>query len=424
MKVVKMACLVLLNSVFYLQSMQERELEMEVCKHFSVQAQLDHGWIDYLNALLVQLSSPAPYSTTDTNILFAHYPQLQEKLPYVALGQLPTPVAKLEAITSTTGVAVYCKRDDFAAPLYGGNKIRKLEYLLAQARASGATKVMTFGCAGSNHAVATTIQAHRLGLQSVCMLKYQLPSPVVQRNLLLHAAYGSELHYNATNGIRALNTLMVWLEHYKKDGRPPYIIPTGGSNLFGTIGFVQAAFELAEQIKAGIIPQPTHIYVPCGSCATTAGLLLGCKVAGIQAQIVAVAVEPDEEPSFADTVRNLFKETNTYLHNLDASFPLVTYTDNDLWINLDFTGSDYGVATQEGAQAMALMQNLEGIPLDGTYTAKAFAGLLHNTSTIHKNNSDTVILFWNTYCGLDVSEQIKDADYRTLPLCLQGYFDK
>jgi 1-aminocyclopropane-1-carboxylate deaminase/D-cysteine desulfhydrase-like pyridoxal-dependent ACC family enzyme len=237
--------------------------------------------------------------------------------------------------------------------------------------------------------------------------------------LLTHLKYRSELHYSPNNDIRKLTTLAIWLEHYKKDGQVPYIIPTGGSNMIGALGFVTAAFELAAQIKAGVMPMPTLIYVPTGSCGTTAGLLLGCKAAGITAQIVAVAVEPDEDPTFAQNIEKLFTDMNLHLHRLDATFPIFTYGEKDIRIDLGFTGPDYGIFTTEGIQAAELLQKSEGITLEGTYTAKAFAGLLHDVKTMAK----ATVLFWNTYCGFDFSEQLDGLDYKKLPRVFHDYFD-
>jgi len=402
----------------------EREIEVDLFKQFAIDVGMEGDWISYLNAVLAQMYTGPAYKTTDTNILFEHYPELKNKLPYISLAHVPTPVEKLAALSKRYGVDVYIKRDDLTSSLYGGNKVRKLEYLLAQARACGATKVMTFGCAGSNHAVATAVQAHRMGMDAICMLKHQPPSSVVQRNLLMHLNYGSELHYSANNDIRKLNAFIVWLDHYKHDGQAPYIIPTGGSNVIGTIGFVQAAFELAEQIKQGVMPKPSHIYLPCGSCATTAGLLLGCKAAGLEVSIIAVAVEPDENSLFAPTIDRLFKETNQYLRSFDNSFPECTYTDADLRIERNFTGPEYGIFTDEGVKAAATMAKIEGIQLEGTYTAKACAAMLADIKQHkRKRGSKEVILFWNTYCGFELTKQLVKTDYRELPRCLHDYFD-
>lgn len=428
MKVLKKSifALILLN-VSLLAQFQEAMFEQDVWDQLTMNIRMDPAYIDILNNKLAEFGYKSLFYSCGTNALFAAYPELQSKIPYISLGAFPTPIEKLHTLSKRYNTHIYIKQDSLSggvdtdgAPLYGGNKVRKLEFLLAQAQLLGATKVLTFGCVGSNHAVATAVHARRLGINTICMLKPQPPSHVVQHNLLMHLTCGTELHYNPNNDIRNLNALTVWLEHYKKDKQVPYIIPTGGSNKFGTLGFVNAAFELVTQIKQGLIPKPTHIYIPCGSCATTAGILLGCKAAGLDVQIVAVAVEPDEEPTFAQTIDRLFKETNNYLHALDDSFPLCSYTEHDLILEHNFTGDSYGLFTQEGVAVARELQEAENITLDGTYTAKAFACLLSDV----KKHPERVVLFWNTYSGLDFSHQINSKDYTRLPQCFHDYFDE
>lgn len=410
-------------------SFQEKVFETELFRLLEVQPKLKRDWMNQLNDKLAGFGYASKFTESDSNSLSTVYPALRDAIPYSALAALPTPVVKLSAISDMFGVCVYMKDDSVTGgideagdPKYGGNKRRKAGYIFADALRLGAEKIVLPGCVGSNYAVAMASIARELGMEPICMLKDQPPSRVVHHNLLMHLALGSDLHYSPNNDIRALNTMTVWLDHYKKDGKVPYVTPTGGSNVLGTLGFVDAAFELAQQIKQGLMPCPTHIYVATGSCATTAGLLLGCKAAGINAQIVAVAVEPigpEEGVTFAQAIDRLFKETNVLLHANDSSFPLLTYTDQDLRIDENFTGPDYGVFTQEGVDATALMSKLEGIKLEGTYTSKGFACLLHDIS----NDKTTVPLFWNTYSGLDF-KQVRNQDYTKLPRVFHDYFQE
>lgn len=422
-----LSTLIFVSASFYADAVHDRSIELEIFKDCAIVIGAQADWMEYLNAKLAQIhGEKTHYQNSDTNQLFQAYPGLHSKLPYIKLAALPTPVAKLSSISQDLGCEIYIKRDDLSGgidqdgnALYGGNKVRKLEFLLAQAKFLGAEKVMTFGCVGSNHAVATAVHACRLAMKPICMLKHQPPSHMVQQNLLHHLCSGTELHYSANNDARKLLAIMIWLEHYKQDGKTPYIIPTGGSNVLGTIGFVNAVFELVDQIKQGVVPAPTHIYVACGSCATTAGILLGCKAAGLDAQVVAIAVEPDEQDMFAKRIDQLFKETNNYLHTLDNSFPVCSYSYNDLRISLDFTGAGYGIFSPEGQDGAKYLWQQESLKLEGTYTAKAFAGMLADL----KLHPQARALFWNTYCGLDFNKQLNKHDFHELPNCLHDYFD-
>src|SRR6185295_20349862 len=156
-----------------------------------------------------------------------------------ALTERPTPVERLRELERSTGAgALYVKRDDLTAHAYGGNKVRKLEFLLAAARACGADSVLTFGAAGSNHALATAIHARALGLRSICMLVAQVNARSVRRNLLASWQAGAELHhYPGEAQLRAAIRYRL-LRHESATGKAPYVIAGGGSAPLGVLGFV------------------------------------------------------------------------------------------------------------------------------------------------------------------------------------------
>lgn len=382
-------------------------------------------WIEQLNQAAAQ-ENPVLQKQLEESCLVLplakKFPAL--RVPHISLCVLPTPVQKLENLSKELGAQVYIKRDDMTGGAsYGGNKPRKLEFELARALSHQAKSIITFGCAGSNHAVATSEYARKLGLQPVCMLKPQANSRVVQKNLRLHLANGTQLHYAPNNDVRKIATLITWLD-LMNNGLQPYAIPTGGSTPLGAFGFVNAAFELKEQIDAGLLPMPDYIYVPCGSCATTVGLLLGCKAAGLKSKIMAIAVEPEEEPQeFKTNIAKLFKETNELLQKVTQNkFPLLEIKPEDIEINLNFTGTEYAVFTQEGMDARNLLQKAENIIIDGTYTCKAFAALVADIKS--KKSENKSVLFWNTYCGAEFENRVATADYKNLPKCFHRYFEE
>ncbi len=412
----------------YSGSFKERELLRDM--HINVSAADD--WIDKLNArgALAQPRDasvlPTPYRMIP---LFKQYPELQKNLPYISLGDLPTPIHRLEKLSALVGAPhLYIKRDDVSGAksfdtghIYGGNKVRKLEFLLAEALAHGAQTVITFGAAGSNHALATSIYAQQLGLKAICMLMPQACSYGVRNNLLMHVKHNTQLEHYLDGNMRKIGTICAWLHEYHEHGSFPYIIPTGGSSALGAVGFVNAAFELKEQITAGGLPEPDLIYVPCGSMGTAAGLVLGCKAAGLSSRIVAILVEPVHEDQCIKKFKKLFDATVELLRTLDASFPAYTLLYDDIIFNYNFYGPRYAVFTPEGMQARALVKETENITLDGTYTAKACAALLDDIrkgSTAHK-----VVLFWDTYCGIDYSQYLTLVKYDQLPWCFYDYFE-
>jgi 1-aminocyclopropane-1-carboxylate deaminase/D-cysteine desulfhydrase-like pyridoxal-dependent ACC family enzyme len=406
---------VLANSAF---------VEKDLLALSKITVQSDPDWINQLNKIgaLDESKRHSPLLSHANLPLFQRYQQLYETLPYVSLATLPTPIQKLQTLGSVIGHAnIYLKRDDLSGKLYGGNKIRKLEFLLAEAITYGADTVMTFGCAGSNHAVATAIDADMLGLHCIAMLKSQANSYGVRDNLLLHKVYNTEFHYYNTVDMRKIGTLCTWLDHYYYHGKFPYIIPTGGSCPLGAIGFVNAAFELKEQIEQGHLPEPDYIYVPCGSKGTAVGLLLGCTASGLTSKVVAVVVEPADKSLFEQELKQFFHATNKLLHELDPSFDFYEFPSQNLIINHEFRGPNYAVFSEEGAEARELMSHAEEIALDGTYMAKAFACMVDDSK--QSDFKDKVILLWNTYCGLDFKEQLEAVDYHQLPHSLHSYFE-
>jgi 1-aminocyclopropane-1-carboxylate deaminase/D-cysteine desulfhydrase-like pyridoxal-dependent ACC family enzyme len=361
--------------------------------------------------------------------LFERYPLLREKLAYVPLGDFPTPVQKLERLGAELGVSqLYIKRDDLSGKVYGGNKPRKLEFILGSALRSKAKEVITFGGAGSNHALATAIYARQVGLKSISMLMPQPNARYVRRNLLMSHYYGAELHLCGADLESARNMPLVYaatiyqlLWHKLGKGRLPYFISPGGSSPLGATGFVNAALELQRQIASGEMAEPEYIYVACGSMGTAAGLTLGLRAAKLGGRVVPVAVHSE---GFANTraMIKLIDKTNSFLRSLDASFPRFEFSETDVDIRHDYAGKRYALFTDEGMEAVSLMRESEGIKLDGTYTGKALAALEHDA----KNGSlqGKVVLFWNTLNSRDFSDAISDVDYHDLPRSFHRYFEE
>lgn len=354
--------------------------------------------------------------------LFNRYPELTHTLAHIELAQLPTPLMRCSHLERVVGhPTIFVKRDDLTATgnLYGGNKVRKLEFLLADAVRTGAKSVITYGCVGSNHALATACYAHQLGLACTLMLKPQPNSWVVRQNLLLDRHFNAEIMLFPDNATRSAA-----LEKMLAADADAYFIPTGGSVPLGAVGYVNAAFELREHIMSGAMPQPDVIYLPVGSCGTTAGLLLGLVLAQIPSKIIAVAVEPeDTADEFAHTVRKLFMQTNQLLNALSPSIPLVAFPEDQLTINKDFCGVAYGAWLPAGDVATALMLQAEGIVTEGTYSAKPIAALCADIAQGIRKQDD-VVLLWNTYCGNDFSHITQSVDYKQLHAGVHTYFEE
>jgi 1-aminocyclopropane-1-carboxylate deaminase/D-cysteine desulfhydrase-like pyridoxal-dependent ACC family enzyme len=364
------------------------------------------------------------------NPLFRYYPTLQDTLFYVSLGDLPTPVHYCADLSAQYPSArIFIKNDGVTGKLqpdgtraFGGNKLRKLQYLLADALAHGHKAVLTFGCVGSNHALQTTVCAQSVGLDSICMLLPQPNSRIVRRNLLLQKAYKGTLIFSQTNLERALATTEICRAYEKETGLLPYIIPTGGSTARGAVGYVEAAFELKDQIERGVVPLPDHLYVTLGSGGTAAGLLLGCKAAGLDTNFHFILSAPEDQDIAWQKLETLFCATNDLLISLDSTFPRCEFTRDNCCIVDGYTGTEYGLFTPECIEAMHLIKTTENIELDGVYTAKCMSALLADLAA--KKLDDSTVLFWNTFCAKNMTQKTDHVDYHELPKDFHVYFEE
>lgn len=351
--------------------------------------------------------------------LFEKYPALAGRLPWMALANYPTPVQRLENLGKAAGYDnLWIKRDDKSSGLYGGNKVRKLEFMLAEARERGCKWVITYGGIGTNHGLATTIHAGRLGIKTALILIRQPLTDHVQENLLLNARYGAEIHYAPNTAIGALQTASVYLRHGKV-----YFVPPGGSSTLGSIGYVNAALELKQQVDAGLLPEPAYIFCALGSKGTLAGLLLGCRLAGMKTQVIGVRVAQ----GWVTRTENVWKLANRMarlLRKYDKGVPALIFGREDVHVIHDFFGGEYGAVTAEGEQALALMERTEGITLELTYTAKTVAAMLASIKKL-PGPGGRPVLYWHTYNGVDFSRELaEDHDYTRLPEAVQWCFEE
>ncbi|MGH7789042.1 MAG: 1-aminocyclopropane-1-carboxylate deaminase/D-cysteine desulfhydrase [Candidatus Binatia bacterium] len=341
-------------------------------------------------------------------------------LPRHALTALPTPVQALARVGQRVGHGgLWIKRDDLSCPLYGGNKPRKLEWLLGAARARGRTGVITFGGIGTHHGLATTICAGDAGLRSVLVL---LPQPLtedVRHSLLLDHAYGAEMHLaGSVGGIVARSLRLVGAALVR--GAPLAIIPTGGTSALGAIGYVEAACELAEQVRAGLLPEPGAIVVPLGSGGTLAGLALGCRLAGLRSRVVGILVTDILPPSGARLAR-LAGASLRLLRRAAPEVPTVRLGADMVAIESGYLGRAYGAPTDAGLAARQLLADEEGIRLDTTYTAKSMAAMLDLSATPAFRHQP--LLFWNTYSSIDPGAALPALpDWRQLPTPFHQFF--
>ncbi len=345
------------------------------------------------------------------------FPVLADALPRKRLVTLPTPVETL--LLEQTDTQLWIKRDDLSGASYGGNKVRKLEYLVGAALACGARKIMTFGTAGSNHALATGIYARASGLTGISMLTPQVNARYVARNLRMGLRAGIEFH--AYPDDRSARRAVPWvrLRHRIADGVAPYVAAGGGSSALGTVGFVNAGFELRAQIDAGELPEPDYVYVALGTMGTAAGLLIGMRAAGLSSHLVCVRVV-HERVANPQRFMRLAEATSTRLHRIVPAMPGTGDDFSGLEFRDEFYGGEYARFTRAGMQAIAHARQLGAPGLEGTYTGKAFAALLHDLDSGRLRGKR--VLFWNTYNSRAFPDNLDQEDVTRLPRDLQRYF--
>lgn len=342
--------------------------------------------------------------------LLKYYPALAAHIPYISLGSLPTAVEPFATDREgDEGIpGLWIKRDDRSSSIYGGNKVRKLEFVLAEAKAQGASRIATFGAIGTNHGVATSLFCSENDMDCTVYLFDQPVTATVKNNLKLMQAFGAKLEYRGS----LFQTVLSYFSARAFDRGDTYYLTAGGSNIPGCVGFVNAAFELQEQVAAGLLPQPDYIFCAVGSGSTAAGLTLGCQLAGLDSTVVGVRVAPSHLGPVPictrGTAEALMRKTSTYLRQRDATLPAITPR-RIAWQD-DYYGDGYGVPSEEGDAATELFAGA-GITLEPTYTAKAAAAALDCCSRMPDKN----VLYWHSYNSQPMAAALARADIAQLP---------
>ncbi len=283
------------------------------------------------------------------------------------LARIPTPLVPLERLSRALGAEIWCKRDDLTGIGLSGNKVRKLEFLLAEAKAQGADLLLTCGGIQSNHARATAVAARQLGLDVELLLR-GTPDDDPDGNLLLDHLLGARLHWCTPEDYRERRDALLadLAAQRRREGRTPYVIPEGGSNALGAKGYSAAAAEIGQRFD--------RVVVACGSGGTVAGLALGPDIGPIHG--IAVC---DDKAYFEGRIARM-----------DEAIP----APGGKWrIDEGFQGPGYGIANAEIWAGIRQMAELEGLLLDPVYTGKAFWALRTRVAAREWTGR---VLFWHT----------------------------
>lgn len=350
-----------------------------------------------------------------TDPLATAFPRLAASVPKLRLADLPTPVARVDLPSGAGQRTITIKNDGLSARPYGGNKVRKLEFLLRRARDRDARRVATFGTVGSNHALATSVYARSLGLECTCLVSHQSRTPYVAAVLEQHLRLGTELVPLAGRRAERITTMRRTLQN-----RGVYLIPAGGSNWLGALGFVNAGLELADQVRLGSTPEPDRLYVANGTMGTAAGLALGLALSSLRTEVHAVRVTPDFVAN-PRAMRRLVDKTATVLHRLDPAVPADLAKRIRLSFRDGFFADGYARTNAATDEAVATARDCLGIDLETTYTGKAMAALLHD---LQHHGDGQEWMFWNTYTARPPDPAGRaPANRARIPQGFERYFD-
>ena len=313
--------------------------------------------------------------------LFARFPELEEHAPRIPLASLPTPVARLPL----EGDA-WIKRDDLTGGPYGGNKVRKLEFLLAEAGRSGAERLITMGAIGSHHALATTVYGRAAGFEVTVVLLPQQRTAHVEEVLEAMRRHGAEVRLVRSAAGLPAGVAGARVAHRRER---VHVIAAGGSSPVGTLGYVNAALELADQVAGGELPRPSAVHVAGGTLGTAVGLAYGFALLGWATDVVAHRITSRaitngrRARSLIDGVRRLIEPVSR------EAPPSRAAVLRRFRIEHDQIGRGYGFETAAGAEAARWFREQSLPELDATYTAKAAAAFLASAR-------ESPILYWHT----------------------------
>lgn len=309
------------------------------------------------------------------------------KFPRVALGHLPTPLEPMDRLSEMLGgPRLWVKRDDCTGLSSGGNKTRKLEYLMADAQTKGADTIITQGATQSNHARQTAAAAAKLGMACHILLEDRTGSNdasyIMSGNVLLDRLHGATV--SKRSGGTDMNAEMeAMAEKLRDEGKTPYIIPGGGSNATGALGYVNCARELVEQAN-GVGLKIDALVHATGSSGTQAGLVAGLAAIQSDIHLLGIGVRAPQEKQEA-MVYDLAVKT---LAHLGSTTEIAR---SDVRANCDYVGAGYGIPTEGMIAALKLLAETEGLLFDPVYSGKGLDGLIDLTRKGHFDGMDNVV---------------------------------
>lgn len=337
-------------------------------------------------------AAAAARSGPGENPLFRAFPEAAAAIPWTSLGRWPTPVERVAPMPEWLTGELWVKRDDLSSPLYGGNKVRKLEYLVADAKTRDAGRLITTGVVGSHHALATCVHGRREGLPTTLVLFPQPMTDHARRIAALNEAWADEI---CRCGTFATQPFVEAAVRWRRRKERPYVIPGGGSSPVGALGYVGGALELAEQVRTGDAPRPDVIWVAAGTLGTLAGLAIGATMTDLTDRLVGVRIVPSAIGNEL-VLGRLIEGAVRVLSDAAVPAPDPRLVLARVELMGGWLGGGYGHPTTAGAEATEWFAS-RGLALDPSYTAKTAAALLDGL----RREPGATHLFWNTLSSVE-----------------------
>ncbi len=307
---------------------------------------------------------------------------------FFKLGFFPTPIEELKNLSNHfPSYRIFTKRDDQTGLATGGNKTRKLEYLIQDALDQSADTIISAGAQQSNHCRQTAAAAAKAGLNCHLVLGGNQPKEFTG-NLLMSKLLGAELHFMGEN--RKGEDIPSIKQSLKMTGKKPYVIPYGGSNPTGALGYVRAIKELQEQLKQ-LNLKFDYIYFASSSGGTHAGMLMGKELFKLKSEIIGIQIDKDEINGLT-LEQNILKIISESEGRIKIPY---NFSSKDVHLLADYEKPGYGVMTDKEQDAINLMARKEGILLDPVYTGRAFYGMIDQIEK-QKIKPGSTVLFWHT----------------------------
>lgn len=354
--------------------------------------------------------------------LFHAYPQLKGAVPWVSMGTFPTAVQRMDKLGEKCGHPdLWVKRDDLSSDIMGGNKVRVMEFLLAKMKAEGKKVAISPGALGSNQILASAIYGNRLGLKIVGVFFKQCDTDYMCKHMLIDQSMGVEFNHVKNPYFTPFAILYHYLRHVDwKKFEAPFYIPSFGSSATCALGYLNAMFELKEQIDKGEMPEPDYIFVTAGTGGTMAGIELGARLLEMKSIVMGVRIT-DWIACNERVVASILNRTVRYLNKSGAELPRLKWKKKDVHMIHEFFGGEYAKITDEGVEAKQLCAQVEDLVLDTTYTAKTMAAMLAYLE--QHGLKDKTVLFWHTYNTRDLLPYIsEDASPKKMPSAFHEYF--